>query len=172
MNSRRHISILITLLLMCFPFINTQAQTTLSPTDHCRDFSADAIVTFADPDLAEVVHEAIGLDTRTALTCGQAAKLEQLIVGTTIERVVYGGTLRPSPEKPFESLEGIQNLTGLTRLNLINRVITDISPLRTLTNLVTLNLHTNWFSDLSPVSELTNLEQLIVSENPIFDSCC
>ena len=111
----------------------------------------------------------LGLDMQATLTCGQAAELEQLIVGTTIEGVVYGGTLRPSPEKPFESLDGIQNLTGLTTLNLINRLITNISPLRTLTNLINLNLHTNWFSDLSPVSELTNLEQLVVSKNPIFD---
>lgn len=169
MNFRHHLSTLLTLVLLCFPFINTYAQTTLSPTDHCRNFSADAIVSFADQDLAEVVNDALGLDSQAPLTCGQAAELEQLIVGTTIERVVYGGTLRPSPEKPFESLDGIQNLTGLTRLNLINRLITDISPIRSLTNLVNLNLHTNWFSDLSPVSGLTNLEQLVVSENPIFD---
>lgn len=160
-----------TLLLSCSFFVSTsaQAQITLSPADHCRDFSADAIVSFADPDLAEVVNQAAGLAAGEPLSCGQAAGLEQLIAGTTIERVVYGGTLRPSPEKPFESLDGIQNLTGLTQLNLINRLITDIGPLRHLTNLTNLNLHTNWFSDLGPLSELTNLEEIIVSENPISD---
>ena len=171
MNRRSHLPMLVTLLLACSlaNFANAQTQSTLSPTQHCRDFSADAIVTFADLDLAEVVNEALGLDSGALLHCGQAAGLEELIVGTTIERVVYGGTLRPSREKPFESLNGIQNLTGLTRLNLINRLITDISPLSSLTNLVNLNLHTNWISDLGPISGLTNLEQLIVSENPIFD---
>ena len=49
MNPRPYLSILITLVLLCSPFINAHAQTTLSPTDHCREFSADAIVTFADP---------------------------------------------------------------------------------------------------------------------------
>ncbi len=39
-------------------------------------FSADAIVTFADPDLAEVVNEALGLDAGAALSCGQAAEFE------------------------------------------------------------------------------------------------
>ena len=79
----------------------------LAPSDHCRDFPPEAIVSFADSDLAEVVNDALGLSPGDALTCEQAASLEELIVGTTIERVVYGGTLRPSPEKPFESLEGI-----------------------------------------------------------------
>ena len=106
-------------------FANAQAQIILSPTEHCRDFTEDAIVTFADQDLAEVVNEALGLVAGAALNCGKAASLEQLIVGTSIERVVYGGTLRPSPEKPFENLDGIQNLTGLTRLNLLNRLITN-----------------------------------------------
>jgi hypothetical protein len=153
----------------CVSFVNAQPQTTLSPTAHCRDFPADSIVSFADPDLAEVVNEALGLESGAPLSCGQAAELKRLVVGTTIQRVVYGGTLRPSPQKPFESLDGIQNLTGLTRLDLINRLITDIGPIRYLTNLTNLNLHTNWFSDLSPLSELTNLEEIIVSENPISD---
>ena len=150
-------------------FATAQTPTILSTTDHCHDFSSGAIVTFADSDLAEVVTVALGSDAGAPITCGQAAELNELIVGTSIERVVYGGTLRPSPSKPFESLDGIQNLTGLTRLTIINRLITNIGPLRSLKNLVTLNLHTNWFSDLSPLENLINLEQLIISENPISD---
>ena len=167
--NRRSYSLHLILLLSIGQLASAQTHDTLSPTEHCRDFSSDAIISFADPDLAEVVNEALGLEAGIPLSCGQAAELDELVVGTTIERVVYGGTLRPSPEKPFESLYGIQNLRGLTRLNLINRLITDISPLSSLTNLVSLNLHTNWFSDLSPLSGLTNLERLIVSENPISD---
>ena len=156
-------------LLLSFISMGTQAQTTLSSTDHCRDFSESDIVTFADPDLEEVVRDALDLAANEPLTCGQAAGLQQLVVGTDIERVVYGGTLRASPEKPFESLAGIQNLTGLTRLNIINRLITDITPISALTNLTFLSLHTNWISDIGPLSNLTNLEQLIISENPISD---
>ena len=171
-NSRNY-WLSLTALLAVFGYstnsVTAQAQTTLSPTDHCTDFSSDSIVTFADPDLAEVVNEALGLDIGVAISCDQIAELKELIVGTNIQRVVYGGTLRPSPSKPFESLDGIQNLTGLTRLSIINRLITDIGPLSNLKNLVSLNLHTNWFSDLGPIEGLINLEQLIVSENPISD---
>lgn len=52
---------------------NVLAQTTRSPTDHCRDFSADAIVIFAD---AEVVSEAFGLEVGVPLSCRQAADLD------------------------------------------------------------------------------------------------
>ena len=172
MNFRPRSSNLIALTLLCFPFVTTQAQPTLSPTDHCGDYSADAIVTFADPDLAEVVHSALGLDAQTPLSCGRAAELEQLAVTATSERVVYGGTLRPArvPSEPaFESLDGIQNLTGLTSLSMFDRLITDITPLRQLTNLTSLVLHTNWISDIEPLSGLIKLERLIISENPISD---
>ena len=43
MNPRLYLSILITLVSLCFPSINVHAQATLSPTDHCRvDFSDEA----------------------------------------------------------------------------------------------------------------------------------
>jgi hypothetical protein len=80
MNFRAYSPKLTTLILLSYclaNFANAQAQTILSPTEHCQDFSADAIVTFADPDLAEVVNEALGLDADAALSCGQAASLEQ-----------------------------------------------------------------------------------------------
>ena len=69
MNRRASLPTLATLLLLSCSFANfahAQGQTTLSPTDHCRDFSAAAIVTFSDPDLAEVVNGALGLDTGAA----------------------------------------------------------------------------------------------------------
>ena len=84
MNFRPNLQGLFTLAFLYFPLSSALAQTTLSPTDHCRDFSADAIVTFADQDLANVVNDALGLAVQAPLTCGQAAKLERLIVGTTI----------------------------------------------------------------------------------------
>lgn len=146
-----------------------QSALVLRPTDHCRDFSAAAVVTFADADLEEVIREALGLDTQAELTCSIASQLTELRVPTQIQRVVYGGTLRPSPAQPFSSLAGIQNLTGLTQLNIINRLVTDISPLSELSQLRILNLHTNWITDISPLSELTNLTSLIISENPIVD---
>ena len=99
MNFRSHLLNPIALTLMCFPFIATQAQPTLSPEDHCRDFSADAIVTFADPDLAVVVHDALGLDVQEPLSCERAADLEQFAVTATSERVCLLYT-SPSPRDP------------------------------------------------------------------------
>ena len=58
---------------------------------------------------------------------------------------------------------------NLTNLTIMNRLITDISPLSELTELQSLSLHTNWISDISPLSGLTNLTRLIISENPIAD---
>ena len=146
-----------------------QSRQVLEPSDNCTDHSATAIVTFSDSDLEEVVRAALSVGVDEDLTCGKVAKLTQLRVPSEIERVVYGGTLRPSPEKPFESLEGIQNLSKLTTLAIMNRLLTDIRPLSELTNLRFLNLHTNWISDIRPLSGLSNLEQLIISENPIAD---
>ena len=51
----------------------------------------------------------------------------------------------------------------------MDRLITDIGPIRYLTNLTNLNLHTNWISGIEPLSGLVNLEQLLLSENPISD---
>ena len=141
----------------------------LGAGEHCRDYPGSAIASFADADLEEVVRDALGVDAQEALTCDVLSGLTQLGVASDLDRVVYGGTLRPSPEKPFESLAGIQNLVNLTRLNIINRLITDIGPLSELENLDFLSLHTNWISDIGPLAGLTSLTQLIISENPITD---
>ncbi|MED5411746.1 MAG: leucine-rich repeat domain-containing protein, partial [Pseudomonadota bacterium] len=146
-----------------------KAQQVLQPTDNCRDFSSSDIATFADPNFEEVVRDALSLNRQADLTCGLLGDLTQLAVGSESERVVYGGTLRPSPEKPFENLEGIQNLFNLTNLTILNRLVTDISLISELKNLRFLSLHTNWISDITPLSGLTDLEQLIISENPISD---
>ena len=168
MKSGTFSSILIVLSTLVLSSPNV-AQQTLKPTDNCRDHSASAIAAFADADLEEVVRNALSVDSGEDLTCVLLSELIRLTVPAESERVVYGGTLRPLPSKPFENLDGIQNLTNLTALSIINRLITDISPISELTNLRVLNLHTNWFSDISPLIGLTNLEQLIISENPISD---
>ena len=89
-----------------------QSRQVLEPSDNCTHQSATAIVTFADSDLEEVVRAALSVEAEEDLTCGKVAELTQLTVPSEAEFVVYGGTLRPSPEKPFESLEGIQNLSN------------------------------------------------------------
>ena len=168
-----HAGLLLTFALALPSGGEAQSRRVLEPTEHCRDHSPSAIVTFADPDLEEVVRGALSVGAQADLTCGLVSGLTRLTAPAEFNprtnRVIYGGHFRESPVKRFESLEGIQNLTGLTSLSMGDRLITDIGPLSELTNLTSLSLHTNWISDVSPLSGLTNLTQLTLSENQIGD---
>lgn len=147
------------------------AQQVLQPDELCSDFTDSAIATFVDEDLEAAVRNALSVDEREDLTCGLVSGLTRLSVsGPGPTRYVSGSPRnRQDPDRPFESLTGIQNLTGLTSLSMGNLWITDISALSGLTSLTNLSLHTNWVSDLAPLSGLTNLTSLILSENPISD---
>ena len=72
-----------------------QSRQVLQPTENCTDHGATAIVTFADPDLQEVVRAALKVSEQEDLTCDLVSQLTQLSTGSDSERVVYGGTLRP-----------------------------------------------------------------------------
>jgi len=168
MKSISHRLLLAALALL--PCSGTWAQQILQPTDSCRDYTAAAIVTFADAILDKEVREALSLGPEDALTCRQAAQLTTLDAsGAGARRSVSGSPEWQDPEHVFHDLSGIQNLTGLTDLALRNRGLTDISPLAGLTGLINLNLHTNWITDISPLRGLTNLVRLRIAENPLTD---
>ena len=80
--NRRSYSLHLILLLCIGKLASAQTHDTLSPTEHCRDFSSDAIISFADPDLAEVVNEALGLEAGIPLSCGQAVSYTHLTLPT------------------------------------------------------------------------------------------
>ena len=102
------------ILLLVLPYLGlAQTRQVLQPSDHGRDHSSTSIITFADPDLGRVVRAALSVGTQEDISCETASQLTALNVPAEIERVVYGGTLRASPSQPFESLEGIQDLTNL-----------------------------------------------------------
>ena len=146
------------------------AQQTLQPNDNCRDFSPSDIVTFADAVLEEAVRDALSLGPQDALTCERAAQLTMLTSpGGGARRSVSGSPEWVDPSHVIHDLSGIQNLSGLTDLALMNRGLTDIGPLAELTGLINLNLHTNWISDIGPLSGLTNLVRLRIAENPVAD---
>ena len=71
--NRSATSVLATLLIFWSAFFlglidSASAQVpALAPSDHCRDFPPEAIVSFADSDLAEVVNDALGIDPATRL---------------------------------------------------------------------------------------------------------
>ena len=142
----------------------------LKPDELCSDYPDSAIATFADADLEAAVRRALSVGAREDLTCRRVSGLTALSAsGPGPVRTVSGSPEWPDPDSGFEDLAGMQNLTGLTRLTMNNRWITDISALRRLTNLTVLNLHTNWISDLSPLSGMTKLTSLFLSENPLTD---
>ena len=66
-------------------------------------------------------------------------------------------------------LQANQTLSRLTELELNDRHLVDLSPLRSLTRLTVLKLDQNQIVDLSPLSELTNLTALHLSENRVSD---
>lgn len=67
------------------------------------------------------------------------------------------------------SLEGIQHLVYLSRLELMHNDLIDIHPLHGLTRLTELNLDVNHVSDLSPLAGLTRLQVLGLYQNDLTD---
>ena len=68
-----------------------------------------------------------------------------------------------------KDLTGLEHATQLTRLVVMYKDISDISPLAGLTSLTILDLRGNNISDVTPLENLVNLEKLWLSENPITD---
>ena len=69
----------------------------------------------------------------------------------------------------IKSIDGAQYLTSLTRLDLFDNQVSDITPLSGLTNLTTLGLDENHVSDINPLSGLTNLTTLWLDEDQVSD---
>ena len=147
-----------------------QVRRVLQPGELCSDHSDASIATFEDADLEAAVRRALSVGAREDLTCGLVSGLTGLAAsGAGPVRTVTGSPRFPPATAPFESLVGIQNLTGLTSLTLNNKSITDISALSGLTNLTVLRLHTNWITDISALSGMTKLTDLFLSENSFSD---
>ena len=66
-------------------------------------------------------------------------------------------------------LTGIEQLTGLTTLDLSDNLLADISPLAGLPGLVFLDLEHNLIASLEPLALLQQLESLVLSHNEISD---
>ena len=69
----------------------------------------------------------------------------------------------------IESLDGIERLHALTKLELNDNKISDLSPLAHLTKLQTLNLAANRVKDISTLAALAELTDLILAGNRIND---
>ena len=69
----------------------------------------------------------------------------------------------------ISNIEGIQNLSNLQELILIDNEISNISPLKSLTKLKILDLTTNKVSNVSALINLTKLTRLSLFENKVSD---
>jgi uncharacterized repeat protein (TIGR02543 family) len=125
----------------------------LRPEESCSDYPDDAIATFLDLNLEGQVRSALSVGPTEDLTCGLLRTLTAL---TAVERGIV-------------SLVGIQNLTGLTYLQLNGNSILSLEPLRDLTGLRNLYLQSNGLSDIRPLGVLENLTSLDLDDNEITD---
>lgn len=127
--------------------------TVLAPDEPCAGRSDAAIATFRDPRLETAVRMSLGLPGDARLTCAQLARVTQV----------------EARGRGIETLSGIQNLTGLRRLNVWENSIDDVVPLRDLTTLTYLDLGVNEIRDLAPLSGLTRLDTLYLNGNHLED---
>ena len=133
-------SVLLLTLVLASPSA-VEAQV-LQPNQLCSDQPDAAIATFEDASLKARVRSALSVGAQDDLTCGLVSGLTDLM----------------AQNAGIESLVGIQNLTGLTHLDLLVNSITDISALSGLTSLTYVDLNNNPdFNDIQPLLDNTGL---------------
>ena len=125
----------------------------LQPTELCSENPSTAIVTFEDANLEARVRSALSVSPQRDLTCGLVSGLAELV----------------AQRAGITSLVGIQNLTSLTGLFLLENPISDISALSGLTSLTILYLRGNSITDISALSGLTSLRFIDLDNNSISD---
>jgi len=131
----------------------------LGPSESCSGHDPDlTYVSFEDDNLEDAVKQALG---SAPFTC-------RAVSGLTLLSDNLSDTCQCDRVR-IESLVGIQNLTGLTDLDLGFNSITDISLLSGLTELTDLNLVGNWISDIGALSGLTGLTDLNLEGNIFTD---
>jgi len=110
------------------------------------------VVEFEDPNLEQVVREAIN-------------KPEGPIYLSDVMEI----TTLDARGREIKSLKGIQHLQNLWLLYLGHNQVSDISPLQNLINLETLGFPANQVTDISVLENLINLEELYFSANQVSD---
>lgn len=110
-------------------------------------------VVFADRALADAVNVELGQQPGDVTTEAQAASITDLTARDAL----------------ITNLAGIEQLTGLERLDLDYNRIADLTPLTGLPGLVELSLYENGLTDISPLSAMTSLEYLYLDYNAVTD---
>ncbi len=136
----------------------------------------DTVVEIPDPNLRQLIREALVLPDAVPLTQGQVQRLTRLdsdgdrgIVDLT--GLEYATNLRSLSlyDNPIVDISPFSQLAKLEGLNLWGCRIVDLSPLRNLKNLRWLGLGNNQISDISSLAELISLTDLHLSGNKIVD---
>ena len=134
------------------------------------------VVEIHDPNLRQVIREALHLPANAPITQQEMLKLERLDAGgnreitdlTGLEHVTNIRSLGLY-HNPITNIGPLAHLTKLEGFNLWGCRIVDLNPLRNLKNLRSIILGNNRISDLSPLSELTNLTFIELESNQISD---
>ncbi|MBK3915256.1 leucine-rich repeat domain-containing protein [Listeria ivanovii] len=107
---------------------------------------------FPDPALAEIIRSCLGKPS--------------------VEETVYRNELASITEingdkKDIKSIQGMQYLSNLSKLSLIDNEVSNIESLKGLTKLRCLSLDNNEISDIAPLAGLTKLDILELGHNKI-----
>ena len=136
----------------------------------------NVVVEVPDPNLRQLIREALSLPEAVPLTQQQMLRLTELDAGgdrgiTNLTGLEYATNIRSLRLylNPIADIGPLVHLTKLEGVNLLGCGIVDFSPLRNLENLRGVFLGHNSISDISPLAELTNLTTLHLQSNQIVD---
>ena len=136
----------------------------------------NVVVEIPDPNLKQLVREALSLPEAVPLTQQQMLRLTELDAGgdrgiTNLTGLEYTTNIRflGLHNNPIVDISPLVHLTKLERVHLWRCHIVDLSPLRNLKDLRAVFLGYNRISDISPLAELTNLTYLHLQSNQIVD---
>ena len=118
-------------------------------------------IQFKDANLYNAIKETLGNKVKSSS--------EENLTITLLKSDIQGITKLDLYNKGITNISGIEHFTNLTELNLFCNSISDIKVLSSLMKLTNLNVGSNKVSDISSLSGLTNLKILYLGTNQIKD---
>ena len=136
----------------------------------------NVVVEVPDPNLRQLIREALSLPEAVPLIQQQMLRLTELDASgdrgiTNLTGLEYATNIRylRLDNNPIVDISLLAHLTKLEGVNLTGCYIVDLSPLRNLKDLRGVFLGHNTISDISPLAELANLTYLHLQSNQIVD---